>query len=266
MSEPPPLPEVAACVRAVAREELLPRFANVRSRRKHDGSLVSEADIAVQSRLIGELEAAWPGHAVLSEELPAHQGAALQTRETGIWCLDPLDGTSNFIAGMPYYAVSLAFLVQDRIETGIVYDPTRDECFTARRGQGARLNGEPLDSGGETPTRLADSLGLIDFKRIPPALRERLLRSPPYKSQRSLGAVALDWCWLADRRCHLYLHGRQRIWDYAAGLLILSESGGMAQTLDGESVFSPTLDPRSAVAACDSGLFSAWSTWLVKHT
>lgn len=262
MNTPPPLETAAALVRTVAREELLPRFANVAPQRKTDGSLVSEADLAVQTHLTERLNGLWPDYAVLSEEQSAATAAdALAALKTGVWCLDPLDGTSNFIAGLPYFAVSLAFLRHDAIEIGVVYDPCRDECFSAQRGVGAWLNGEPVRAA-VAPERLADSLALIDFKRIPVPLRERLSRRPPYKSQRSLGAVALDFCWLARRRCHLYLHGRQRIWDYAAGLLILSESGGTAQTLDGEPVFSPTLAPRSTVAACSATLFDAWSAWL----
>ncbi len=261
MYVPPSLETAAELVRSIARQELVPRFANVQSHRKIDGSLISEADLVVQTRLTAELTAVWPGHAVLSEERPDRNADALATLPAGIWCLDPLDGTSNFVAGLPYYAVSLAFLKHDAIEFGVVYDPCRDECFTARRGGGAWLNGVPVEAVFEH-RRLADALALIDFKRLPVPLRERLSRRPPYKSQRSLGAVALDFCWLACRRCHLYLHGRQRIWDYAAGLLVLTESGGTARTLDGDPVFSPALVPRSTVAACDATLFDAWSAWL----
>lgn len=261
MLQVPSLDAAAELVRATARRELLPRFAAVQSREKADGSLISDADLAVQKQLIAELDAAWPGYPILSEERPDRNAEALAARDRGIWCLDPLDGTSNFVAGLPYYAVSLAFLRGDAVEFGIVYDPCRDECFTAYQGRGAWLNGLRIIPG-EAPQRLADTLALIDFKRVPIPLRERLSRRPPYKSQRSLGAVALDFCWLACRRCHLYLHGRQRLWDYAAGLLVLTESGGLARTLSGDPVFQPTLEARSTVAACDATLFAAWSAWV----
>lgn len=261
MSSQPSLQTAAELVRSIALRELVPRFARVRARDKVDGSLISEADVVVQTRLIEELGAAWPGHAVLAEERPERNAEALDARGEGIWCLDPLDGTSNFVAGLPYYAVSLAYVRGDDVEFGIVYDPSRDECFTARRGAGAWRNGQPIEPDVER-RRLADTLALIDFKRVPIPLRERLSRRPPYKSQRSLGAVALDYCWLACHRCHLYLHGQQRIWDYAAGLLVLNEAGGVARTLTGEPVFSPSLEPRSTVAASDATLFDAWWAWI----
>jgi myo-inositol-1(or 4)-monophosphatase len=78
--------------------------------------------------------------------------------------------------------------------------------------------------------------------------------------------VALDWCWLAAGRCHAYLHGKQKLWDYAAGSLILQEAGGQAVTLQGENVFVPTLQPRSAAAALDADLFRQWIDWLGVHT
>jgi myo-inositol-1(or 4)-monophosphatase len=84
----------------------------------------------------------------------------------------------------------------------------------------------------------------------------------PYASQRSFGSVALDWCWLAAGRCHVYLHGRSNIWDYAAGNYIFEAAGGHAATLQGEAVFTAALTPRSSVAAVDRPLFEAWSAWL----
>ena len=105
-------------------------------------------------------------------------------------------------------------------------------------------------------------MALIDLKRFFLELAGCLVVSLPYKSQRSFGAVALDWCWLAAGRCHVYLHGKQKLWDYAAGCLILAEAGGSAVTLEGEPVFKPTLEPRSAAAALDPELFAQWKAWL----
>ncbi|MCU0937038.1 MAG: inositol monophosphatase, partial [Gammaproteobacteria bacterium] len=96
----------------------------------------------------------------------------------------------------------------------------------------------------------------------PADLAMRLATAPPYGSQRSLGAVALDWCWLAAGRFHLYLHGRQRLWDYAAGELVLLEAGGHGATLQGRGRPRPSLEPRTAVAAFDRPLFEAWTAWL----
>jgi len=108
---------------------------------------------------------------------------------------------------------------------------------------------------------MAKTTACIDFKRLPPQLAARIAATPPYSSQRSIGSVALDWCWVAAGRFHLYLHGRQRLWDYAAGSLVLAEAGGYADTLDG-TLAPPTLAPRSAVCAADRGLFEEWCRYL----
>jgi myo-inositol-1(or 4)-monophosphatase len=123
------------------------------------------------------------------------------------------------------------------------------------------LNGEPLrikPSGLE----LRQTTALIDFKRLEKDLATRLVTEQPYASQRSFGSVALDWCWLAAGRCHVYLHGRSNIWDYAAGNYIFHAAGGYSSTLDAEAIFTHTLTPRSSVAAVDPSLFAAWTKWL----
>ena len=88
------------------------------------------------------------------------------------------------------------------------------------------------------------------------------MTNPPYQSHRSYGSVALDWCWLAAGRGQVYVHGKQNLWDYAAGSLIFSEAGGFACTLDGEPVFNASLQPRSAVLAINQHLFTLWRQYL----
>jgi len=259
---PQPINELARLVRETADRELPARFCCGSGSRKADGSLVTEADLVMQSALAETLQRHWPDIDILGEEMDVSaQQKALQQAGTGVWCIDPLDGTSNFSIGVPYYAVSVALLRNNQVELGIVYDPSRKECFAAARGQGAWLNGQRLPQQ-QLSTVLSQGMALIDLKRLTPGLASRLAANPPYKSQRSFGAVALDWCWLAAGRCHLYLHGRQKLWDYAAGSLILLEAGGSAVTLDGGPVFSPTLQPRSAAAALDPTLFKQWTQWL----
>lgn len=260
------LPDLAGLRRLVcdaARAELLPRFADVTRHVKTDGSIVTEADHAMQQRMQRELAARWPGYAFLGEEMAGDEQERL-TREAGrgLWCLDPLDGTSNFAAGIPFFAVSLALLLDGRPVLGLVYDPVRDECFTARRGEGAWLNDTPLGAPGLQPAELKRAIACVDFKRLERSLAGSLGAQPPYGSQRNFGSSSLEWCWLADGRFHLYLHGGQQLWDYAAGWLILSEVGGYSATLDGEEVFALGLAPRSVVAARDSRLFSSWQAWL----
>jgi myo-inositol-1(or 4)-monophosphatase len=109
---------------------------------------------------------------------------------------------------------------------------------------------------------LRRSIAVVDFKRLPAALAAALVASPPYSSQRYFGSGALEWAWLAAGRFQVYLHGRQKLWDYAAGALILAEAGGLAESLDGGPIYTEALQPRSAVAACDAALFEAWKAWL----
>lgn len=259
---PEPLDILAKLVSRIADQELLPRFNCQDGDHKADGSLVTEADIVMQEKLIKALGQHWPGIGVLGEEMSEEdQQAALDQAGNSVWCIDPLDGTNNFSAGVPYYAVSVALLKGNEVEMGVVYDPSRKECFAAARGEGAWLNAEPLQPQ-KLATPLSQGLALIDLKRLSADLASRLVVEPPYKSQRSFGAVALDWCWLADGRCHVYLHGKQKLWDYAAGCLILTEAGGWAVTLEGEKVFEPTLKPRSAAAALDPDIFAQWKSWL----
>ncbi len=259
---PKALNTLAELVSRIADQELLPRFSCQSGNHKADGSLVTEADIVMQRALIKALEQHWPGIGVLGEEMSEEeQQAALDQSENGVWCIDPLDGTNNFSVGVPYYAVSVALIKGHEVEMGVVYDPSRKECFSAARGQGAWLNAEPL-LPQKLATPLSEGIALIDLKRLSTELASHLAAEPPYKSQRSFGAIALDWCWLADGRCHVYLHGKQKLWDYAAGCLILREAGGLAVTLEGENVFEPTLKPRSAAAALDTEIFAQWTSWL----
>jgi myo-inositol-1(or 4)-monophosphatase len=256
------LKELTELVSTIADTQLPPRFNCRDSTYKADGSPLTEADLVMQSELIEALRERWPQFAVLGEEMSEQeQQQALKEQEQGVWCIDPLDGTSNFNVGVPYYAVSVALLRNGQVETGVVYDPSRKECFSAMRGRGAWLNGKRLGAL-ERSTPLAEGVALVDLKRLPKELAKRLAAEPPYKSQRSFGAVALDWCWLAAGRCHVYLHGKQKLWDYAAGSLILREAGGQAVTLDGDAVFAATLRPRSAAAALDEQVFKQWVGWL----
>lgn len=248
-------------IKTIAHDELCPRFAKVIRSHKQDGSFLTEADLAVQGKVQDLLVKKFPAIAFLGEEMTPQQQQSLLENPEGVWVLDPLDGTSNFSAGIPYYAVSLAFIKQGIVQWGMVYDPERDECFSATLGNGAFLNDEALlpKKAGVT---IDKSTALIDFKRLDSELAARIASQPPYSSQRSFGGVALDWCWLAAGRVHIYLHGKQNIWDYAAGHLVFNEVGGHSCTLDGEQIYNFSLQPRSAVAAMDGQLFKDWISYL----
>lgn len=259
-----PLNALAGCVRDTARREILPRLLKVGHAFKSDGSVLTEADTAMQVELMCELRrlADVP---VVGEEMKAEeQGAAWDAGAEGLWVIDPIDGTSNFAAGLPCFSVAVAYLSHGRCELGVVYDPLRDEMYAARSGAGATLNGDalPLRRGA---VGLSRAIAGVDFKRLPRELTLRLARGFPFASQRNFGSSALDLCYLAAGRLDVYVHGGQNLWDYAAGALIIAESGGYLASLDGEfDAGNPWL--RSVVAARTPELFAAWASWLRGET
>jgi myo-inositol-1(or 4)-monophosphatase len=254
--------ELLQRLRCAADEELMSRFNRVDARVKADGSLVTEADLAMQGRMQRELARIFPDYGFLGEEMELGQRQIQINRPgAGLWVLDPLDGTSNYVAGIPYFAVSLALVIDRRVALAVVYDPARQELFHALAGQGVRLNGETLLKY-PAPATLQKAIAVVDYKRLPATLARHLAAAPPYSSQRSFGSVALDFCWIAAGRGHVYLHGRHNLWDYAAGLTILHEAGGHSITLEGWQELALDLRPRSTAAALDAALFAEWCSWL----
>ncbi len=240
----------------------MPRYNQVAYRFKQDGSLVTEADSQMQKAMIDSLLQHWPEYVVLGEEMTeAEQQVQLDSDAKGLWVLDPLDGTSNFASGIPVFSVSIALVINNEVVLGVIYDPNRNETFSAIKGEGAWLNDVPLVSQTERKN-LAQCTAQIDFKRLKPEMRVCLSREHPYASQRNFGSGALDWCWLAAGRCQINIHGGQKLWDYVAGQLILSEAGGYAKTFGGEPVFKKTLSSRSVMAAVDLSLFKQLQKYL----
>ena len=255
------LQAVVAAVRLVAAEEIMPRYMKVAHQRKSDGSLCTEADLATQEALTRKLQAILDVP-VIGEEMSEQQQVALwadglQT----VWCIDPIDGTSNFVHGLPYFAVSVALIRGGKSVLGAVYDPVANEVFAAERGRGAFLNGAKL-LGRTTAATLGIALAGVDMKRLDGKLAAALASSPPYCSQRNFGASALDWCYTAAGRYDVYLHGGQKLWDYAAGSLVLLEAGGHMCGLDFDDFARENVWQRSVIAALDAKLFDEWKNWL----
>jgi 3'(2'), 5'-bisphosphate nucleotidase/myo-inositol-1(or 4)-monophosphatase len=252
-------------VRDIAREVILPRYLNTARNRKPDGSLFTEADLESQRRFVEELPKLAPGP-VLGEEMSGAEQARLWSEGgKGFWCIDPIDGTTNFANGIPFFAVSIAYLVDHEPRFGVVYNPVTDESFYAARGAGAFLNGVELPLRPGAP-HIGDAVAGIDFKRISHHLGDELAVRPPYYSQRNFGSSALEWCFVAAGRLDVYLHGGQMLWDYAAGALILAEAGGQAAALDGGSVIAGPAVKRAVIAAATPTLFAEWRNWLTVHS
>ena len=250
-----------AAVKKVAREEVMPRYLKVAHERKTDGSLFTQADIAAQNALREELTRI-RNCPLLGEEMKDAEHLTLWDEgNEGIWCVDPIDGTSNFVNGIPYFAVSVALLQNHWPVLGVVYDPVAEECFYAERGAGAYLNGVELPIH-ERALTMREAIAEVDFKRLPGPLRAALADKPPYSSQRNFGAATLEWCYVAAGRFNLYLHGGQKLWDYAAGSLILSEAGGQMATFDQDDFWSGNVWKRSVIASLQPSLFADWKAWV----
>lgn len=259
------LDATVALVREVAQREIMPRFLRViHDQRKDDGSRCSEADLAAENFLHGRLKEIRRCPIIGEEMPPAAQRASWHggsDDDDGLWCIDPIDGTTNFINGLPCFAVSIAWIRARRTRLAVTYNPITDEMFYAREGNGAYLNGRRLPLRAVTAD-IGRAVGGVDFKRIPKQLADRIAVSPPFYSQRNFGCSTLDWCNLAAGRLDLYLHGGQMLWDYAAGSLILREAGGQMCTLAHDDFDQDEVWRRSVIAALHPTVFANWQQWV----
>jgi len=256
--------QISSLAKQVSNDILLPNFGRVDIDVKQDGSWVTIADTKAHQQLMEELPKL-VDYPVLSEEMTEdEQQTILNNRPQNYWCIDPLDGTSNFTQGIPFWCMSIALIENGKMKLGVVYDPNRDECFAASESlesSEATLNGVSLDQGDCSIVDLNETIGLIDFKRLDNKKLLALASNPPYRSQRSFGSSALDLCWIAAKRCHIYLHGKQKLWDYSAGLLVLKNAKGCAETFNGDEIFENDLDSKSVIAACNSQLMEQWKKY-----
>ena len=255
------LEAVIAAVRETAVAEVMPRFMRVKHERKADRSVYTEADLAAQAMLVRRL-AAIAGYPVIAEEMTENEQVEKWLASDGnVWCVDPIDGTSNFVNGVPYFAVSVALLRGGRPLLGVILDPCSGELFRAEMGRGAFMNDIRLPLKTQAPT-LENAIAGIDFKRLPRELRQRLAVDMPFASQRNFGASVLEWCYAAAGRYDVYLHGGQKLWDYAAGALILAEAGGHMCSFEHDDFWEAPLWKRPVIGALDAGLFAQWRNWL----
>jgi myo-inositol-1(or 4)-monophosphatase len=214
------------------------RLDKLNVERKGRNDFVSEADRDAEMAVIETIHKHYPDHAILAEE-----SGASGDSDT-VWIIDPLDGTTNFLHGFPIFAVSIGVQVNGRMEHGVVYDPLRQELFTASRGAGAQLDGRRIRVSGQThlehaligtgfPFRQAES-------ELPPYLTmfEKIMRNT--SGIRRPGAAALDLSYVAAGRLDAFWETGLAAWDLAAGSLIIREAGGIISGLDGSENFLET--------------------------
>ena len=195
-------------------------------------NLVTIADRRSQDAVTSVIRGAFPGHAIVGEE--GTTGAPQAADD--VWYVDPLDGTTNFAHGLPFYCVSVALRSGGETVAGAVYDVPRDEMFAAAKGGGATVNGEPV--GVSAVARLDRALVVAQAQSVDPAeirayadLVERLMSVAG--GLRSLGSPALTLCAIAAGRLEAYCEHAMDAWDIAAGQLILEEAGGLLTRFDG---------------------------------
>jgi len=192
---------------------------------KADGSLVTETDIKCQQFLQSELSVRYPDTGFLGEEMSPEEQLACLSGSGRFWCVDPLDGTTNFTIPLPHFASSIALIEDGKPIVACIHDPLLNETFTATRGAGAYLNSAPIRAAPQP--RLTDAVGFIDYKRLEPGNAVTLATRQLFRSQRNIGTCALEWAWLAAGRAHFIIHGNEKVWDYAAGILLAEETGCM---------------------------------------
>jgi myo-inositol-1(or 4)-monophosphatase len=204
------------------RDELAVEF-------KGTQDVVSAADREVEQLLRTRLGALFPSDGVVGEE----QGASGDT--TSCWVVDPVDGTQNFLRGLPYWTVVLAYVRDGVCELGLTYDPVHDELFTARRGHGARRDGRPIrcrEPRSPAEACVALSFGFKDDARVYVDMQARFLERGV--DMRRLGSTALILCHIADGRLDVFYAPGNSSWDCLAGLLTVREAGGVACDFIGE--------------------------------
>jgi len=236
-----PLLNVAVMAARRAGSTLIKKMVNLdklKVEQKAHNDFVSDADRAAEKAVIDCIHKHYPDHAILAEE-----SGASGDSDT-VWIIDPLDGTTNYLHGFPVWAVSIGVQEKGRMEHGVVYDPLRQELFTASRGQGAQVDGHKIRVSGLQdlqraligtgfPFRDAD-MEITPYMNI---LSKTILNT---SGVRRAGAAALDMCYVAAGRLDAYFETGLSPWDLAAGALIVREAGGIVSGLDGSENFLET--------------------------
>lgn len=216
--------------------------------RKGRIDLVTEMDRKAEAFLMDQILSTFPGHQILTEETGEIKGQAGCT-----WYIDPLDGTTNYAHHMPTFAVSLAFSSEGQMQLGVVYDPMRDECFSAEKGRGAWLNGQPIRVG--QADQLLHALLVTGFPYDLERIEKNLVCFAHFsrlsQGVRRLGSAALDLCYIAAGRVDGYWEQTLQAWDLAAGSLIVEEAGGVVTSIQGDPNY---IKPPYSILAANPNL------------
>ena len=203
---------------------------------KGPGNFVTASDIKVEKILIDELQKARPSYSILSEEI-----GQVNNDESFKWIIDPIDGTSNFLHGIPHFAISIGLEHNKEIICGIIYDPIKDEMFVAEKGNGSYLNNKRMRVSSRS--KLKDCMICTGGPRYESDDRELSLEEQKKFSSkvlvpiRKLGSASLDMAYVAMGRFDGFWQRDLSYWDIAAGIIIIQESGGLVTDFKGESEY-----------------------------
>ena len=230
--------------------------ADLQVRAKQVNDFVTQVDRAAEQAVIETIRKAYPGHAFLAEESGASGEAEHQ------WIVDPLDGTTNFIHGFPQYAVSVALRHRGALAHGVVYDPARNELFTASKGGGAFLNDRRIRVS--KCTKLQDALVGTGFpfkelERVDLYLKQLRILMASTSGIRRAGAAALDLAYVACGRLDAFWEMGLSAWDMAAGALLIQEAGGLVGGMRGEQDYMESGDICAATPKLFPALLEALS-------
>lgn len=216
----------------------LPKLDKIKVEQKGRNDFVSEVDRNAENAIIHTILKHYPEHAILAEESGA-QGESDYT-----WIIDPLDGTTNYLHGFPVFAVSIGLQHKGRLEHAVVYDPLRQELFTASQGQGAQLDGRKIRvSGSKDLDRALLGTGFPyrqSNEELEPYVNMLISAIRNTAGIRRAGSAALDLCYVAAGRLDAFWETGLAPWDLAAGTLIVREAGGIVSGLDGSENFMDT--------------------------
>ncbi len=199
---------------------------------KGPGDFVTASDKKVEKIIIEELQFARPDHGILSEEIGEVKG-----KNEFRWIIDPIDGTSNFLHGIPHFCISIALEKEKEIISGLVFDPIKNELFFSEKKKGAFLNNQKIRTSGQS--KLNGSLFLTGGPKATSKIKEKILNEYVAISKktnvpiRKSGSAALDMAFVASGRCEAYWQRDINYWDIAAGIILVKESGGFVNDLSG---------------------------------
>lgn len=220
----------AAHIAADMMRQEFPKVASIPVTQKARHDYVSEIDKSSEAQIVREIRRYHPDHAILAEE-----GGA-QGQSDYVWVIDPLDGTSNYLHGMPHYAISIAVQVKGRTEHAVVYDVVRDEMFHASRGSGAHLNNTRIRVSPRTTLDSAIAATAFPFRQRGMMAVYTGIFSEVFKKIEDIrrnGVASLDLAWVAAGRMDAYFEIGLKPWDVAAGALLVREAGGVVTDFEG---------------------------------